>query len=774
MNKHFLKGLIVAVLILITTFYIFERYESSRFNDNSNLNIWSFIDANQISTNRKIQNIETFARLYGYVRWFHPSDEAQEIDWDKFAVFGVQKVENIKSTTELRDTLYRLFSPIVQGLQIYEASKPELFNSEIILSPDPDAKPIAWQHFGVYLNDQSNIYKSIRTNKSVVGAEVDNLVVAKYIDYPIHLRNKEVKFSGHFKSNNRGVTLFIQPFVSLNEILSNNKIHKTIIEESKDWIRYEITLTIPKETTGIVYGFEVDGDGEVWADDFEFLVNNNRKWEPADTVNMGFEHGKTEDEVMPIADWRTSATFLSFEVTDENPFSGKYCLKVNYTGKLFERMPQFGEITKKNIGRNLICTVPLTLLTNEASTYPKTEISLLEQLKSEISNIKISREFNSHVNLASVVIAWNVLQHFFPYFDVIDTDWDKVLKETMKQTLTNKQKNDFFVTLSQMIAKLNDGHGVVYGEQMVHLPIRTEYIEKKIVITASENDVLEKGDIIKKIDGRPVMSVLRETEKIISGSPQLRKHRALNILGSKFNSNEETRLLIVRNGKSQNVIIKNNSRSKSIFFNPIDERQYLNETIVEIEPGIYYVNTGNCMVNDFEQKINELADAKAVIYDCRNGAQLSFFDIVPYLIEKPVISTWWNVPQIVFPDRKEMEFSKSNWDIKPKKPLFNSKTIIINVPSVVSAGETMMDIIDHYNLVTTVGESTAGCNGNLNYINLPCGYNVMFTGMRVLKHDGSQLYLKGFKPDYPVKKTIKAVKEGRDDFLEKALEVARQ
>jgi hypothetical protein len=33
--------------------------------------------------------------------------------------------------------------------------------------------------------------------------------------------------------------------------------------------------------------------------------------------------------------------------------------------------------------------------------------------------------------------------------------------------------------------------------------------------------------------------------------------------------------------------------------------------------------------------------------------------------------------------------------------------------------------------------------------------------------------LKGFEPDYPVNKTIKAIREGRDEYLEKALEVAR-
>jgi hypothetical protein len=43
--------------------------------------------------------------------------------------------------------------------------------------------------------------------------------------------------------------------------------------------------------------------------------------------------------------------------------------------------------------------------------------------------------------------------------------------------------------------------------------------------------------------------------------------------------------------------------------------------------------------------------------------------------------------------------------------------------------------------------------------------------MKVLKHDGSQHHLIGFKPDYPVTHTMEAILEGRDEYLEKAMEV---
>jgi C-terminal processing protease CtpA/Prc len=595
----------VILTIILVTFYVACQSNASR--DEQNLDM-------------KVQNLESFARLYGYARWFHPSDEAQEIDWDKFAVLGIQKVENVKSSAELRDSLYGLFSSIVQGLKVYEAQKSEIFNPEVLLSSDPDAKPIAWQHYGVLLDKQSNIYNSIRTNKS----EIDK--------------------------------------------------------------------------------------------------------------------------------------------------------------KMFDRIPQFGEITKESIGNNLICVVPLTLLTNDTSTYPKTDRQILAQLQSELDNVNIVEYgFNQQINLASVIIIWNVLQHFFPYFDVIDTNWNEVLGETLKSTFDNKRKKDFYITLSQMISKIDDGHGMVLEEPMYLLPIRTEFVENKIVVTASNDTALKRGDIILEIDGKSAMEELDEKKKIISGSPQLRRYRALNILGCKLDldntmninlfefskNNKEnklelgdcTRLLIERDGKEQNIIVAN-SREGSIIFNPINDRKYMSETIIEIESEIYYINMSNCTEKEFEQKKDILAKAKAVIYDQRGSCILNFFQIVPYLIKEPVTSTWWNVPLTVYPNRKEVEFHLSNWSIQPKQPFFKSKSIIINEPSVVSAGETMMDIIDHYNLATTVGELTAGCNGNVNFINLPCGYRVMWTGMKVLKHDGSQLYVEGFEPDYPVNKTIKAIREG--------------
>jgi hypothetical protein len=46
--------------------------------------------------------------------------------------------------------------------------------------------------------------------------------------------------------------------------------------------------------------------------------------------------------------------------------------------------------------------------------------------------------------------------------------------------------------------------------------------------------------------------------------------------------------------------------------------------------------------------------------------------------------------------------------------------------------------------------------------------------MKVLKHDGSQHHLIGIQPTVPANRTIRGVIEGRDELLEKALEIVKK
>ena len=84
-----------------------------------------------------------------------------------------------------------------------------------------------------------------------------------------------------------------------------------------------------------------------------------------------------------------------------------------------------------------------------------------------------------------------------------------------------------------------------------------------------------------------------------------------------------------------------------------------------------------------------------------------------------------------------------------------------------------MGIVEAYRLGEIVGEATAGTNGNINQNDLPLGYKMIWTGMRVLKHDGSRHHGVGIVPTLKVSKTIAGVRAGHDEQLERALELLK-
>ena len=75
---------------------------------------------------------------------------------------------------------------------------------------------------------------------------------------------------------------------------------------------------------------------------------------------------------------------------------------------------------------------------------------------------------------------------------------------------------------------------------------------------------------------------------------------------------------------------------------------------------------------------------------------------------------------------------------------------------------------------TVIGSTTAGADGNVSAILLPGNIRTMISGIGVYYPDGRETQRVGILPDIVIKPTIAGIRAGRDEVLEKAIEVINQ
>src|SRR5262245_21519100 len=118
-------------------------------------------------TEQGMRNAIAFTRLLGYVRYFHPSDQAALADWDWFAIEGMRRVEPCEGPQQLASALEALFRPVAPTVQVFPTGTQPATPAGLV--PPAGAvglKVVSWRHLGVGLGNglyiRNGIYKSER------------------------------------------------------------------------------------------------------------------------------------------------------------------------------------------------------------------------------------------------------------------------------------------------------------------------------------------------------------------------------------------------------------------------------------------------------------------------------------------------------------------------------------------------------------------------------------------------------------------------------------
>jgi len=124
-------------------------------------------------------SVAAFARLFGVIRYFYPSDRAASLDWDQFAVDGAKKTLGAADGASLQATLRQLVEPLGPGIEI----------GTTLPKPVPPASSrerlIAWRYLGPGFSDLAvSPYRAKRTNRALTPAARVSMTAEIFDDAP--------------------------------------------------------------------------------------------------------------------------------------------------------------------------------------------------------------------------------------------------------------------------------------------------------------------------------------------------------------------------------------------------------------------------------------------------------------------------------------------------------------------------------------------------------------------------------------------------------------
>lgn len=740
----------------------------------------SFIDADRPFQQQKITDKAeayfSFAKAYGYIRYFYPSDESSLIDWDRFAWYGASKITNSQLPVLLE--LSELFSSIGSNISFAPTgsikSSPRLFNDTSTI--------VFWQHLGDGKESIRYPFKSMRVNRLAkklpessndFGSISKLLLAEKYKGKKVRVRT-HLQIDGSFIGA-AYLTIAYKPSGADSRSITTQGQKLTVGQ----WETHELITDIPDNTEKCqVVITTILQTGSVMINNLEIDTEIDKKWVLTDS----YDFNKVEKEKLST-EWKPFGPNQDIEVLHIK--DQKVIRFTRSSGALQIHPPLFKisipeqQYLIKNIGTNLQIGFPLVLQLKNEHTFPQVPLSKLALLKNELAAISDTSLTNVSINtrIANVILLWNRLQHFHPDNPFQTAEWDVKLKNAIKRSLTDNSIEDHRETLTQMVRDLNDSHMTMYYSSTLYpdfyLPIQWDLIEGKLMITKvlDQNLDLKAGTIIHKVDNIPA---IQYWQKILSNTiGATASRRSYKAIEESLRGNENSEIIITiktNNNTTKTYILK---RTLNQFaYNKASSSMQTLQKFKSVSPGVYYVNLEQIPWNELEGHIQELAEAKGIIFDVRGYPKWRNIEILKHLTRKTILGVTDGIPRIIYPDREKMSFDyQEPIEYQPSKPFFMGRIVFLTNGKALSYAENVMEIVQYYRLGTIIGDKTAGTTGTINMCYLFGGLMTPWTGMRVLKQDGSLYNGRGVTPDISVRPSIRGIKNNEDELINYALQL---
>ncbi|MET3536359.1 S41 family peptidase [Chryseobacterium limigenitum] len=169
---------------------------------------------------------------------------------------------------------------------------------------------------------------------------------------------------------------------------------------------------------------------------------------------------------------------------------------------------------------------------------------------------------------------------------------------------------------------------------------------------------------------------------------------------------------------------------------------------------------------DLDEMYKNLKETESIIFDLRNYPKQTILPLSKLLLPENTIYYQFNFPETHYLSKF---YSRKNSIGRKNDAYYKGNVVVLVDENTQSQAETTTMMFKQHPKAKIIGSNTSGANGDIIRFNI-ADLETSFTGLGAYYPDGRETQRIGIIPDIIIKPTVKGIKEGKDEVLERALE----
>ncbi|QHL86760.1 hypothetical protein GU926_04625 [Nibribacter ruber] len=411
------------------------------------------------------------------------------------------------------------------------------------------------------------------------------------------------------------------------------------------------------------------------------------------------------------------------------------------------------------------------------------------------------------------------VDYLYPYKHLMDKNWEDVIQVAVPLFAQCDSRQEYERLLLVVNAHLDDTQAFSFFRQLQHReklfknhyfpPFDYRVAEKKIIVTAIIDPVLcrqsniRRGDIITALDSVAVEEWVGALKQVLAVSNQQALWARVGEWGDNllFRSEDaQMQLQLLRGEETLSTTLRLldpvlpakakliDAYFKKVHATPAKKSKnlsYVAKDIVhfKIDDTFRFINDDTPEEDAvlMDTLLNRAAKAKGIIFDMRGEPDNSDF-VYQYLYKKfgkknHYFARYYQMnpyqlgtyrlltqPEVYYPN-----------NLTPEGTAYEGKVVILVNGHTHSIGEwNVMSLQRLFPNSITLGEQTAGADGDVKKFPLPGGYEATFSGNAIYYPNQSATQRKGIRLDQEAHPTLKGVLARKDQLLQKAINLINE